>query len=200
MTCSNADKNWPSNSKSNSVSHFSTYARSKPGFLRITEATSSRSRGLPATTFITIKSSSDTKRTSNAGKPHHLAAVDGLAFVFRQGKHEVDADVGLRVRDGKHESLVKELVDVIDEDPQLQLFDHAKHVGRSLSIQAQGYVDISRQPGLAVEQNCLPAENHVWQGRVIQGNGKSLKKFFEHGATWPPGGWSSRFRPGRPRP
>ena len=107
------------------------------------------------------------KANIDSGKPHHLAAIDGLAFVFRQGKHEVDANVGFRVQNGKDERLFQKSVHVVDENSQLQLFDHPQHRRRLARIHAHGDVDVACQPWLAVEQNRLPAKHHVGQGGIL---------------------------------
>ena len=116
MTCSNATKNWPSNSESKSVSHLSTYARSKPGYLRITETTSSRSRRPSRDNFHHNQVFERHEANVNSGNSHHLAALNRAAFVFRQGEHEVDANVGFRVQNGKDKRLFQKSVNVVDDE------------------------------------------------------------------------------------
>ena len=60
-----------------------------------------------------------------------------------------------------------ESVHVVDENLQLQLFDHLQNRRRLARVHAHGDVDVACQPWLAVEQNRLPAKHHVGQGGIL---------------------------------
>lgn len=88
--------------------------------------------------------------------------------------------VGLGLLAGQHERLGDERLGLHKRD-EAEPPAHAEHVGEARRVRTESDVDVAGEPGLAVDEHGLPADDHVREAGVREGAREARHQGLKHG-------------------